>query len=273
MLTKLRALYGASLRIVFKMGGLVPDIRQFQDTANGISGVTWYRQVSAHWDDASARHGMPVDSRVWYDVKDSFRSTYPANIAFKAAELLAPALASRFLRRLREAAAAERKPIHELDVVCDLAKGVGIDPEGLRRLIANGEAEHAFTADRAECRQRMIRSFPTFVLRNWQDHETVIAGYQAFSAFDYAVRALGADRLGSARPLSIDNDMMEVVALNGSTTTREVAEVFDTTSAKAQDALDSLDRQRVLRKTIAGNGYLYRAVLSRTGAACEGLMC
>ncbi len=64
--------------------------------------------VAEHWVDASRRHKMPVDEQIFFDIKDDVFSTHPACIAFETAKLQSEEMGKRYLRRLREAAAAER---------------------------------------------------------------------------------------------------------------------------------------------------------------------
>ncbi|MDK9722676.1 MAG: DsbA family protein [Rhodospirillales bacterium] len=266
MLTKLRALYGERIKLAYKMGGLVRNIRQFYDAANGIGGNGWYKQVAAHWEEASQRHGMPVDSRVWDDVKDGFQSTYPACISFKAAELTSPNLANLFLRRLRESAAALRLPIHDYEVTAKLAADIGIDPLDFMKRIESGEAEHAFMLELEECRQAMIQSFPTFIFSNPQGQQYTLVSYRSFPAFDRVVRELAGEALGAPRQLSIDDDLMDIIEMNGSTTVPEIAEVFDIGTTEAKDALDRLVNKEGIEAFQAGNGFLYR--IGRT-ASCK----
>jgi len=123
VLRKVQEIYGDQVSIRFVMGGLVEDMRNFRDSGAGIGGEYWYKQVADHWLEASLRHGMPVDEQVYYDIKDDVFSTYPACIAVKAAQFQGDELGNHYLRRLREAAAAERKIIQYMDVQRQLALG------------------------------------------------------------------------------------------------------------------------------------------------------
>lgn len=80
------------------MGGLVEDITAFRDAANDIGGDPERSnvQIARHWFEASARHGMPVWIEGFRLFTAETTSTYPQNIAFKAAELTNPGLASRY---------------------------------------------------------------------------------------------------------------------------------------------------------------------------------
>lgn len=122
ILRKIQEVYGEQVSISFVMGGLVEDMRNFRDPGAGIGGDQWYKQVAGHWADASRRHKMPVDVEVYFDIKDDVFSTYPACIAFEAAKLQSEDMGKRYLRRLREAVAAERLAIQRSDIQVKLAE-------------------------------------------------------------------------------------------------------------------------------------------------------
>ena len=165
--------YGDRLRVRFVMGGLVEDRATFYDPANGIGGEQWERQIAAHWVEASGRHGMPVDM-AHYERVLGMPSTFPANIAYEAAKLQDPALADRYLRRLREAAAIEGLAIHEPEVLADLAAEMGLDRERFTSDFA-GPAVDAFAADREVCATYRVHGFPAFLVRVGE-REQVLSG-------------------------------------------------------------------------------------------------
>ncbi len=121
MLRKLQVGYGDQVRIRPVMGGLVEDIRAFYDSANAIGGdpERSNAQIAAHWLVASQGHGMPVRTEGFRLFTVEVVSTYPQNIAVKAAELTAPALGARYLRRLREASAAEARATGRREVLIE----------------------------------------------------------------------------------------------------------------------------------------------------------
>jgi len=100
-----------AVHIRYVMGGLVKDIRAFHDNANDIGGdpERSNAQIARHWLEASARHVMPVRIEGFPLFTADTTSTYPQNIAFKAAEQTDSTLAPRYLRRIREASAAEAR--------------------------------------------------------------------------------------------------------------------------------------------------------------------
>jgi len=104
------------------MGGLVKDIRDFRDQANDIGGdpEKSNEQIARHWLEASERHHMPVRTEGFRLFSAETFSTYPQNIAYKAVELDDPELALRYLRRMREASAAEARETGRREVLIEL---------------------------------------------------------------------------------------------------------------------------------------------------------
>ncbi len=144
ILRRLEVVFGEQLRLRYNMGGLVENIDDFYDPTNDISSM---EQVAPHWLEASTSHGMPVDITVFNKYSGELRSTYPGGIAYKAAELIDEDLAVKYLRRLREAAAALALPIHRRETQLELAKEIGLDTDAFTAALDDGRAEAAFPAD------------------------------------------------------------------------------------------------------------------------------
>ncbi len=270
ILRKIQEVYGGQIVIGYKMGGLVRDIREFHDPINDIGGDEWYVQVAAHWDEASRRHGMPVDSRVFYDIRESFTSTYPANIAVKAAELQDGELAKRYLRRLREAAAAERQPIHLQNIQAMLAMEVGLDGERLISDIRSGEALKAFELDLLECRALGITGFPTFLVRNLANGRSVLVhGYRRYSYFEGLLEELSDDRLVPGEIVRDRTTVQDFVRRWGKVATQEVATLLDVSKAEVFKILEDMAEDGLFVKVVAGNDYFWKMAHSRPAFACD----
>lgn len=256
ILRRIEHVYDDQVSINFKMGGLVKNIHQFHDYANNIGGSEWYRQVARHWLEASQRHGMPVDEKVWYDIKNDFISTHPANIAFKAAEFQDTGTAKKFLRRMREAVAAERKPIHNIEVQAMLAQEVGLEHEQFLEDIKNGKAEKAFKDDLQECHLRGATAFPTFLIST-KDREIMLRGYQKFEGFKLAFRELAGDIL-KLNPVQVDEQSILAFVLKyKKVAPTEIAEVFGLTMESAMEWVSQLKGKGCLKEQKAGNGFFY----------------
>ena len=112
--------------------------------------------------------------------RDSY-STYPQNIAYKAAQISKPEFATRYLRRMRKANAAEGKETGRREVLIELASSAGLDLERFLKALDDGSAEKAFYADLATTARYGVRGFPTFLLK-YQGKETLVRGYQPFAS-------------------------------------------------------------------------------------------
>lgn len=256
MLRRLDQVYGGAVRLRFVMGGLVKDISDFYDAANDIGGPEFYKQVAKHWLEASERHGMPVYDRIWYEMADEFRSTYPASLAYKAAQLENGRKADRFLRKMREGAAALGKMIHRSDVQLEMAGAVGLDGRMLKGNLESGAAEREFRKDLADAVERGARGFPTFLFRSRTD-EVLVRGYRPSSQFDEVIGQLEP----GLSPEHLHYDADSVSRLFGEYETlapREIAEIFGVTAEARAVVLEELTDRGDLVSEVAGNGILYR---------------
>jgi predicted DsbA family dithiol-disulfide isomerase len=258
ILRRIHEIYGNQVRQRFVVGGLVRDIREFLDPTNNIGGAQWYVNVAQHWNDASTQHGMPVEGRVFYDQKDEIFSTYPACIAFKAAQFQDDGLSQRYLRRLREGAAAERLIIQRINVQTQLAEEVGLNPAKLRDDIRTGRAEEAFRADLRECKVAGVRSFPTFLIRNVATSASItLVGYCQFEKFAGAFRQLTESPLQEAVIQINDDKLLDFVRRYRKVAGREVAEVFGLTDETVRHRLAQLACEQFIKQQKAGNGVFY----------------
>jgi len=253
--------YGNQVRIGFVMGGLVKDVTQFHDPLNRIGGPGMAEQVAEHWEEASRRHGMPVDEQVFLDMKDEFRSTWPANIAFKAAQMQNSELANKFLRRMREAAAAERKFVHRREVQSALAQEIGLDHERFITDIDNGTAELAFQRDLEECRDKHVTGFPSFLIRNQEGEEFMFFGFQPFSKFVDLFERLAPGRLIQKAIVVDEENIVDFIRRYGKVAWRELSEVFSLTRGEVDDWTGRLEKKGLITKEKAGSGWFFTAPL------------
>lgn len=259
VLRKIQEVYGDQVRLVYRMGGLVEDTSRFRDPLNRIGGPDMHRQVAEHWRQSAQRHGMPVDADVFIDFQNEFRSTWPACIAYKAAELQDPELAGRYLRRLREGAAAEHLAIHRLEVQADLAEEVGLDRQRLLADIENGSAEQAFREDLQMCRANEVTGFPSYEAHVPGGEEMAMFGYHNFAAFESTFQRLAGGRLKPREIVADDDGIVGFARKYGKVAAREVSEVFSLKMSEAREQLDRLASEGRLRKQQAGSGWFFLA--------------
>lgn len=236
VLRHLEEAYGDQLSIRPVMGGLVEDSKTFNDPKNGIGGPNWLDAIADHWVEASQRHGMPVD--VTEFVETPLTSTWPSNIAYEAAKLQDVALASRYLRRLREVAATEGAGLDQVELLADIAQQLGLDRS---RFMTDfrGQAEDEFARDRRECQQRDVHGFPTFLVVV-DGKERLARGYRTYEQMIGLIDLLAGEPVERRQPDFSDLGVLDFVEKYGSAATREVSEVFEVSHGEAKAALDRL---------------------------------
>lgn len=263
VMRKLSTWYGSGLNVRYVMGGLVEDIRTFHDRANDIGGDPRVAnaQIARHWLEASERHGMPVQTEGLRLFTAQTVSTYPQNIAFKAAELTNPGLAARYLRRLREAAAAEAQEIGRREVLIELAGEVGLDIAALIGHLNDGSADAAFRQDLETTRRYGVRSFPTFVLRHGE-REVTLRGSQTFATMQAVIDTLSDGLLKTQAPERSPNNLLAFVQKHGRAAPVELATVFDLEPEALGTMLAGLKDAGLIRQVIAGNGSFLEPVMT-----------
>jgi len=242
----LRSVYGEQIEFEYVMGGLVEDFETFSDAANDIAEPG---DVASHWESASERHGMPVDTTVFET--DPARSTYPASIAFVAARQQDRADAQRYLRALREAYTTQCRNVNRRGEQVALAERVGLDVTAFERALDDGRAREGFEADLARTREAGVGGFPTYRI-DGPGGETVAAGFQSFDQLAAALDGVDPS-LDRSAPPSV-RAFLEAV---GPAATREVAESCELDRGKARQVLHSLHDEGAVRRDPRGNGQFW----------------
>ena len=255
VLRKLLLWFGDQIRITPVMGGLVEDIRDFYDSANKIGGdpEKSNAQIASHWLEASERHGMPVQVDGFRLFSADTVSTYPQNIAYKAVELCNPELAAKFLRRIREASAAEARETGKREVLIELANDVGVDVAAFIAHLDDGSAARAFEDDLATTRRYGARGFPTFLLR-WGSKELMLRGYQSFHSMHAVISSLSGGLVKERPPEASVESILEFMTSHGRAATVELTTAFDLSLADLKSFLSTLTGQQRIQYLPAGNG-------------------
>jgi putative protein-disulfide isomerase len=268
VLRKLETRFGEQVKISYIMGGLVQDITSFYDSFNDIGGDPdrSNKNIAKHWVDASERHGMPVRSKDFKLFSKEHPSTYPQNIAYKAAQMQDQALANKFLRRIREASATEARQTNTTEVLLELASEVGLDIARFLDDFTHGPAQKAFEQDLAITAKYGARGFPSFLLK-YGEKEMVIRGYKRYEEFKALIGHLSGGEI-QERPVSSDEgSLMAFIIRYGSVAPIEVQMTFDLSDEELKAMLDSLLNKQLIQKREAGNGYFISPKLS--AAACD----
>jgi predicted DsbA family dithiol-disulfide isomerase len=256
LLRKLETRYGDPLQVKFIMGGLVEDIRSFYDSRNdiGLDPANSNRQIARHWLEASQRHGMPVLTEGFSLFSDEAPSTYPQNIAYKALQMESEVLANRFLRRIREATAAQARQTNKLEVMIELAAEVGADLSKFLERYSDGTAETAFRADLALVRKYGVRGFPTFLVR-FGEKEVLLRGYQNFESIKSVIKSLSGESALDQAPEKTEENLIAFVKKYNRVAPVEIQEAFELSQEEVHQLMTRLEAQKQIRITPAGNGF------------------
>jgi len=200
---------------------------------------------------------MPVDSRGFSDLKGSFTSTHPANIAYKAAQMQNQELADKFLRRLREAAAAEIRAIHKIEIQKELAKEVGLNPDKFLAAIESGKAKENFIKELSEGRQLGITGFPTFNITNINGESIRLHGFQLYERIEQAFDKLTGKKMKKKQVILNDENVLKFIEKYMKVATQEVATLFEIEREEAFKILSKLKHEEKIISIQSGNDFFW----------------
>ena len=262
ILRKLETRYSNDVKIGFVMGGLVKDMNDFQDEFNGIGGENDLskvnEQIASHWIKASERHKMPVETKGFSLFTKDHTSTYPSNIAYKAAQFQGEEIAHRFLRRIREAAATEAKQVNRLDVLKELASSVGLNEQQWLIDMENGRAEKEFEKDLALCQHFQIYAFPSYLVKDETGKGILLRGFQSYETFQQAIHQLSDGKVKETSrnsQQSLEERVKELILKYESITLFELTYILECSEQELSPALERLISENMINQTAVGNGY------------------
>ena len=234
VLQRLKEVYGDRLEIEYRMGGTFERRDEWMKEygVDEASTVDWVRE-------SVDLHHMPLDPG--YILRTP--STYPACLAFKAAERQDRTKAERYLRRMMEAFMLEGRDGSPADLA-RLAEEVGLDPERVVRDMASKEIEAAFAADR----EAMASSGANFLSLVVEADGKSEARSETFTAAPF-VEII--DRLAPDLPKRSPADILEYLERHRGNLTpaHEIAEVFRIRDANAAARLRNLGEAGLLAST------------------------
>jgi putative protein-disulfide isomerase len=257
MVRRLQNVYGPSVELVVRQGGLFEDFSPVREQWARMSGGRWKDSVRAFFDAVGSQHRMPMDAERMIDAVDDFTSTWPACIAAKAAALQGPGPGLRYLRSLREAWCLDARAIHRVGVQTDVAREAGLDLPAFARALEDGTAEAAFQGDRRECEALEVTGFPTFTIGR-EPVSVRLNGWQPWEVFEELLRKVEP----GLEPKVVEPSADAVVQLLGPTgrwATREVAAVLGVTDDDAELLLEDLEGAGRIDRQTVGSGLVWRS--------------
>lgn len=263
VLRALKFQFGDKLRLGYVMGGLVENANDFHDPANNIGGgpAAMNAQVGQHWIEASQRNGMPVGTEGFHLFSDELASTYPQNIAYKAAQQQSEELAQKFLRRMREAAAVEMMVTSDVTVQLQLAAEVGLDVGEFLDAIKNGTAEAAFKEDMQFIRSFGSRGFPAFLIR-YKGKSGLLPGWQPLSSFLKILENFTDGEIQPRETTADEATAMEFISLHARVAPIELSNALNISTQETAELTARLLASGSISQSPAGNGVFLRSTVS-----------
>lgn len=256
LLKKLETRYEGKIKVNFVMGGLVEDIRNFNDNSNGIGGdlSTVNFQIISHWLEASKRHGMPVEANDFELFSEEDNSTYPLNIAYKAAQFQNEEFANKFLRKMREAVAAEAKKANKIEVLIELAQESGLEVAKFIENFSDGSAEKAFLEDQKICREYKVQGFPTFLVKFGEEKKVILRGYQSYENINAVIKQITNNKIIENKIESNEETVLSFIKKHEKVAPVEIEFSFDISKNDTNKIIESLSNQGLIKIMNVGNG-------------------
>lgn len=244
-LRKLKLEYGNAVQIEYRMGGLLPDWNY-----NG-GGISKPSDVAHHWDEASQYYDMPIDGDVW--LEDPLDSSYPASIAFKAAQMQHAEKALLFMREIREMVFLQKINIAKWDNLAMAAQKVGLDVTQLKTDF-EGNANKLFEDDLKLARELAVRGFPTFIFVDSNGKTERVYGSKPYAFYEMAVLQLSP----TTKKSEYSKEWQALFSKFHSLTAREYSELSGTPRAESEAKLNQLSVDSLLDKSTTKNGSIWR---------------
>ena len=186
--------YGEQLEMKYVMAGLVRDVSDFMtpaeralESAEGVR--TCCRRLAQIYKSEETIGGLPINMEGFHLFDAAHRSSYPLDIAYKAAQLADPDKADLYLKNLQLATIVETRQTTLPEELVSIAKETGIDPAAFSRHFEDGSAEAAFRADLQFTRSLGIYSLPTLLFR-YREQAMLIGQLIGFEDFKRAIQRL-----------------------------------------------------------------------------------
>lgn len=191
---RLKNHYGDQLEIKYIMAGLVRDVSDFmtpeERALEPVESVrTYCRRLAQIYKSEEPIGGLPINMEGFHLFDAEHRSSYPLDVAYKAAQLADPEKADLYLKNLQLATIVETRQTTLPEELLSIAVETGIDPAAFRRHFEDGSAEAAFREDLQFTRSLGIYSLPTFLLR-YRDRAMFIRQLAGFEDFIRAITKL-----------------------------------------------------------------------------------
>ena len=168
--------------VKYKMGGLIPSWKHFNDAVNSIRKPV---QMGPEWMHAKAVSGAQINDRIW--ITDPPASSFPACIAVKCVELQSPTMTADFLYMLQEAVMVRNLNIAMTEILLDCASALharypSFHLTRFKEQLLGEEGKEAFRKDLQECRYLNITRMPAIRFKSSENRSILLSGFQSYES-------------------------------------------------------------------------------------------
>ncbi len=175
---KFKLFLGDRLHVTYHMGGLIPDWKSFNDSANSITRPS---QMGPLWMHIAELTKAKINHLIW--MRDPPCSSYPACIAFKTVELQSKQAAELYLSMLWDEVMRFGRNISKTEILLSLATNpvfelFGFSKAKFKEDLFNGAGLEAFRNDLELTQKNRITRFPGLIIRRKNKPSLLVPGYK-----------------------------------------------------------------------------------------------
>lgn len=140
------------------------------------------QKLVENWRGVTQATGQPIHGHLLAEAPDFLYDSAPASRAVVAVRRMEPSLALPYYQALHHAFYREMKDITQPELLCDLARGMGLSRSGFAALFASESIRRETDADFNLAATYNALAFPALVLKEGSTASVLNQGYKPLSA-------------------------------------------------------------------------------------------
>jgi predicted DsbA family dithiol-disulfide isomerase len=251
VLKKLQAQYGQYFTLRHFVSGSLESLNTYMPKRKGIKLA---EHIAEKWVKTASQTGMSCDGDVW--LENPISAPYKTTIAIKAAELQGKQAGLKFLRKLQEYLFLNKQNISNEDVLCEIARSVGIDEKEFLNDLSSDLAINAFKCDLKFSQEMNVTEIPTLIIfNNKADEEGIkISGCYSYEVYVEILREMYGLPMEPA-PLP---ELEKFLRHYSFVATKEVSVVYQISTEEAEKRLKRLVLQQKVERVPVKHGTFWR---------------
>jgi predicted DsbA family dithiol-disulfide isomerase len=257
VLKKLQVHYGRYFTLRHFVSGSLESLNTY--VPKNRKGLKTAEQIADKWKKTASLTGMSCDGDVW--LENPVSSPIQATLAIKAAELQGKQQGMKFLRKLQENLFLNKRDIGNEEVLCDIARSVGLDEEEFLKDLSSAAAIKALHCDLKFSKEMDVTQIPTLIVFNdkTDDDGIKISGRYSYDVYVEILREMLGFPIEPA-PLP---DLEEFLSIYTFVATKEVSVVYQISNEEAEKQLKRLVLKQKVERVPVKYGTFWRFVQNR----------